>query len=378
MRLLFLVNGTPESAAGHRARAFACRLPSDWKIETAYRPAARKWRAVPAFVRAARAFRPDIVYVVDTAYAGVLAGVAVRRLLRGCRLVTDTGDTARDLAASNGAYSARAVALIGWVERLAMTRSDRMVVRGSYHKTLLEEERKTIPPGRAVFIPDGVDLEVFRPMPAVAACLRAGASPVLGPEHFVLGMVGTMAWSRTHQMGYGWDVVEALGLLRENAPHARGLLVGDGDGRAILEARARALGVSERIVFARTRPMDALAGYISAMDVCVSTQSNDVVGNVRTTGKLPLYLACGRYVAATDAGEARRVLPGVGVLLPYTGVKDRDHPGRLAAHVRELMASPALLCRADQARQVAEENFSYTRLTARVRALCEELTVAKP
>ena len=378
MRLLFLVNGTPESAAGHRTRAFARRLPGDWKIETAYRPAARKWRAVPAFVRAARAFRPDVVYVVDTAYAGVLAGVAVRRLLGGCRLVTDTGDAARDLAASSGAYSARAVALIGWVERLALTRSDRVVVRGSYHKTLLEEERKTIAPGRAVFIPDGVDLEAFRPMPDRAACLRASASPPLAPEHFVLGMVGTMAWSRTHQMGYGWDVVEALGLLRDDAPRARSLLVGDGGGRAILEARARTLGVSERIVFAGTRPMDALAGYISAMDVCVSTQSNDIVGNVRTTGKLPLYLACGRYVIATDAGEARRVLPGVGALLPYHGVRDPNHPARLAAHVRELIANPPAACHGERARQMAEENFSYARLARRVRALCEELAAATP
>jgi hypothetical protein len=45
------------------------------------------------------------------------------------------------------------------------------------------------------------------------------------------------------------------------------------------------------------------------MDICLSTQTNDVVGWVRTTGKLPLYLAAGRYVLASRVGEAARVLP---------------------------------------------------------------------
>ena len=38
--------------------------------------------------------------------------------------------------------------------------------------------------------------------------------------------------------------------------------------------------------------------HLSIMDVCISTQSNDLVGMVRTTGKLPLYLAYGKYVIA--------------------------------------------------------------------------------
>jgi len=45
----------------------------------AHRPA-RKWQGIASFSRTALAFRPNVTYVVDTAYAGVLAGCLSRRL----------------------------------------------------------------------------------------------------------------------------------------------------------------------------------------------------------------------------------------------------------------------------------------------------------
>jgi glycosyltransferase involved in cell wall biosynthesis len=361
MKLLFLINGSEKSAAGGRAQAFASRLPADWTIQLAYRPA-RKWKGILPFVRQAGRLRPDVIYVMDTAYTGVLAGCLARRLY-GCRLVTDTGDAAYELAQSAGTYTARQLALIRAVENLAMRHSDRIVVRGSYHQELLEESGLD----KVTFIPDGVDLNATQPTDAVPLRSELGWE-----DGLILGLVGTMLWSERHQMCYGWDIVEALGLLRD-VP-VRALLVGDGDGRARLEQRARELGVSDRVVITGLVPYDQLPRYLSAMDICVSTQSNDVVGMVRTTGKLPLYLACGRYVAATDVGEARKVLPGVGSLLPYQGVRDDSHPARLADLCRRLLAQPDLRPESDCVRQVAAKHFEYGMLTARVAQLCRELS----
>ena len=61
--------------------------------------------------------------------------------------------------------------------------------------------------------------------------------------------------------------------------------------------------------FAGQVPYAELPGWLHRMDICLSTQTNDVVGWVRTTGKLPLYLAAGRFVLASRVGEAARVLP---------------------------------------------------------------------
>ena len=69
-------------------------------------------------------------------------------------------------------------------------------------------------------------------------------------------------------------------------------------------------------MFAGRRPLTELPALLAACDICLSTQTNDVPGNVRTTGKLPLYLACGRYILASNVGEAARVLPPE-MLVPY-------------------------------------------------------------
>lgn len=365
LKLMFFVNGSEASAAGVRAKMFAERLPSEWDIRFNYRPIS-KGKGILPFIQSALRFRPDVIYVMDTAYTGVLAGNAAKRLL-GCKLVTDTGDVAFELAKSSGTYSAKQLALINWIEQMALKNSDCIVVRGSYHKSLLESQGVS----NVVFIPDGVDTNVGKPVDATV--LRKELSL---EDSLVVGLVGTMVWSEKHQMCYGWDVVEALGLLKDVPVKA--LLVGDGDGRAILERRAQELGVSDRIVFTGQVPYHDLPRYLCAMDVCVSTQSNDLVGMVRTTGKLPLYLAYGKYVAATDVGEGRRVLPGIGCLLPYEGVRDDNHPAHLAAHLRKVLAQPELMQIDEKAMKVAKENFDYTMLAQRVEKVCRELVDVKP
>ncbi len=360
LKLMFFVNGSEASVASVRARMLAEWLPSAWCIRFNYRPVP-KWRGIFHFICSALQFQPDIVYVVDTAYTGVLAGCIAKKLI-GCKLVTDTGDVAFELAKSTGVYSAKQLALIDWIEQLAIKRSDCFVVRGSYHQSLLES--KGVP--NVVFIPDGVDTEAATLVDATVLKTELGLENSL-----VLGLVGTMSWSERHQVCYGWDVIEALGLLKDVPIKA--LLVGDGDGRAILENRAHQLGIANRVVFTGQLPYDDLPRYLSAMDVCVSTQSNDLVGMVRTTGKLPLYLAYGKYVVATDVGEASRVLPGVGCLLPYSGVRDDAHPGRIAKQLRKLLRESRLLQVTEAARQIARDNFEYKMLSGRVEKVCREL-----
>jgi glycosyltransferase involved in cell wall biosynthesis len=357
---MFFVNGSNTSSASIRAQQFAQKLPTTWKIYFNYRPSP-KWKGISTFIQAALRHRPDVIYVMDTAYTGVIAGCLAKSWL-DCKLITDTGDVAYELAKSVGTYSRKQLALIQWVEQMAMLRSDAIVVRGSYHKTWLEKQGIF----KAVFIPDGVDKAEIEPID------RAESKRNLGlDQYLVVGMIGNMAWSERHQICYGWDIVEALGLLQDLPVKA--LLVGDGDGRSILEQRVEALGIRDRLIFTGRVPYEELSQYLAAMDVCVSTQSNDLVGMVRTTGKLPLYLAHGKYVIATDVGEASRVLPSVGCLLPYEGVRDDQHPARLADHLRLLRKEPHRLQVSEAAQQVARDNFDYQLLAHRLEKLCLEL-----
>jgi glycosyltransferase involved in cell wall biosynthesis len=132
------------------------------------------------------------------------------------------------------------------------------------------------------------------------------------------------------------------------------------------------LGIEDRMVFAGRIPYDDLPHYLNLMDICISTQTNDAVGQVRTTGKLPLYLACGRFVLATAVGEASRVLPGE-MLVAYNGVKDPDYPERLAQIVQALVEHPERLRQDAESIAVARAHFDYNTLAARLRETIERL-----
>ncbi len=360
LRLLFFVNGSQSSAAGIRSQLFANRFPKNWEVAFCYRPK-RKWKGIIPFIQTALTFRPHIIYVMDTAYTGVLSGLIAKKILR-CKLIIDSGDVAYELAKSSGNYSKSQLALINGVEQLALHNADRFVVRGSFHQELLTQQKFK----NVEFIPDGVEVEKSKIVDASKLKQSLGLS-----NYLIVGLVGSMEWSERHQMCYGWDIVEAMAMLKD-VPIAA-LLIGDGNGRVLLETRAKSLGVSDRLRFVGHIPYDQLSAYICAIDACISTQSNDVVGMVRTTGKLPLYLAHGRYVIATDVGEAKKVLPNVGCLLPYQGVRDNLHPQRLAEHLRSLLQEPQRLQVREKARQVAKENFDYDLLAQKVISICNDL-----
>jgi glycosyltransferase involved in cell wall biosynthesis len=364
MKLLFLVNGSEQSADAARAVAFSRRLPGDWEIKVAYR-GERKPKAILQFIRTAVAFRPDVLYVVKMAYSGVIAGVVAKYLLHS-KLLCDTGDLAYELAKSTGGYSSSQLNLIRVIEQIGQRAADAVVTRGSYHASLLTRQGIQ----RAEFVPDGVDVESERP----SRDMSVRTELQLGTD-LVIGLVGSMEWSQRHQMCYGWDIVEAMPHLKDCPVKA--LLVGDGDGRAKLEARARELGVAKRVHFVGRKPMAELGRYFAAMDVCVSTQSADAVGEVRTTGKLPLYLAHGKYVIATNVGEARNALKSVGCLLPYSGVRDDTYPARLASHVRGLLSNRSALNVRDAARDIALKQFDYAILALRIQHICEAVDAGR-
>src|SRR5581483_8274522 len=99
-KVVFLVNGEPASAMGIRARSFEQRLAPEFDIHVAYR-CGNKLRSMLRFFQVLLRRRPDICYVLDFGFSGVLAGGAYRLLSRR-RLIADTGDAIYELSRSSG------------------------------------------------------------------------------------------------------------------------------------------------------------------------------------------------------------------------------------------------------------------------------------
>jgi glycosyltransferase involved in cell wall biosynthesis len=357
--IAFVVNGAEQSPMGDRARAFATRLADRWPIEVLHRSRGRVGSIVP-LARALWARRPEAAWVFDMALAGVLASASVRPA--GTKVVVDTGDAVTALARQGGLRGPVGIGITAALEWFSPRVASALVVRGTEHRALLASKGFD-----ATVIPDGVDVDAFAVLPDggdVRCKLDLG-------EALVVGIVGSSMWSAPLGIAYGWDLVEALAHL--DGEPVVGLIVGDGTGIPRLQARARELGVSGRIRFVGRQPYAELARYLSACDVCLSTQTNDVVGRVRTTGKLPLYMACGRFVLASRVGEAARVLPDE-MLVEYDGTVDRGYPARLAERIRVLARDPSRLQLARTLPGIARREFSYDVLAARVDEVLRRVT----
>jgi glycosyltransferase involved in cell wall biosynthesis len=355
--LLFLVNGEPDSAIGIRARSFGERLRSDFRVHVAYRSTHKIYSILRFFWLLLRR-RPALCYVIDIGYSGVLAA-SLYRMISRCRVAVDTGDAIYELGRNSGRRGIR-LWLTRRLEELALSISDRVVVRSHPYQEWLASRGKT-----ADVIPDGVDTAEFAPSPVDDLRRQYGLEGYL-----VVGLVGSLIWNHRWQMCYGWELIELIDQLRDRP--VKGFIIGDGSGLQRLRAQCVARGLENRIVFTGRIAYDDLPRYLSLLDVCLSTQTNDTAGRVRTTGKLPLYLACGRFVLASALGEAARVLP-TEMLVQYNGTKDNEYPSRLAARVQMLLEHPEYLQQREASILIAQTHFDYNFLAARLKKTIFEL-----
>ena len=359
----FIVNGGCDSAMGFRARDLAVRI-SDYDIHIAYRTGS-KIISVLKFFKFLERLRPAAVYVFDVSYSGILSA-GLYRLTFGSCLIVETGDAITELVRSSGSRGRFGLWLTQMLETTAFWIADRVVVRGTFHKELLA--------GRGIaadVIQDGVDVSQFAPLDAVALRKQYGLEGAL-----TVGLLGTSIWSEKLQMCYGWELVEMVSLLSDSYVKVKGIIIGGGSGIPHLKARCRELGIEDRIVFFDFIPYEELPLYLSLIDVCLSTQTNDVAGQVRTTGKLPLYLAAGRHILASEVGEAARLLTRE-MLVPYDGVKDEQYPQKLAMRIRTIIERPEMLDRAEANIALARKHFDYSTLAARTSGVIEAAIKAR-
>lgn len=344
---------------GFRARDLAARL-HQYNICVAYR-SRRKILSIFGLFAFLTYRRPAATYVFDISYSGVLSAVAYR-ILSGNRLLVETGDAIVELARSNGSRGRVGLWLTRLLEDTAFRSADRVVVRGSFHKEWLSSRGID-----AEVIQDGVDTDRFTTEAVGDLRKQHGLDGVL-----TVGLVGSSIWSEKLQMCYGWELVELLRLLKDKP--VKGVMVGNGSGIPHLKARCREYGIEDRIVFIDYVPYEYLPRYLSLIDVCLSTQTNDLVGQVRTTGKLPVYLAAGRYVLASNVGEAARVLDKE-MLVDYDGVKDPNYPRKLVERIQNILENPETLTRGNEQIALAKTTFDYSVLSDRLHQ-CLERTLA--
>jgi glycosyltransferase involved in cell wall biosynthesis len=172
-------------------------------------------------------------------------------------------------------------------------------------------------PAKTRTIPNGVDLQAFRPLDRAASRLALGIA-----ERNWLLSAGQLIPTKGHDA-----VIRALVQL----PGWGLLVAGHGPEEASLRALARQTGVADRVSFrGRVSPEEMPALY-SAADCLVLASAREGMPNVVLES-----LACGTPVIATRVGDCPAMLrdPVAGRLV------ERADPAAIAAALSDLMRAP--------------------------------------
>jgi glycosyltransferase involved in cell wall biosynthesis len=208
---------------------------------------------------------------------------------------------------------------------------------------------------------NGVDLDAFSPGADDGERSATRRALGFGPQSYVIGITAALRPEKNHVL-----LVDAIAALRARGIAARALLIGDGEMRPVIEARARQLGVEALITITGFRQdVRPLVHACDAMALCSRTEA------------LPLAaieaMALGKPVVHSDVGGAAEIVtPGHNGWLFPPG--DREAlTDRLAT-----LADSALRARLGaNARRVAMERFCERAMIRRYEALLQEIAAQR-
>jgi len=325
-----------------------------WAVPSAYSNRMRFGRRVFEFLRFAvvssmavlRAPRPDLIYASSTPLTVAIPALA-GRILRRLPLLFEVRDLWPEVPIGMGILRNRiAIVLARGLARAAYRRSARVIALSPGMRDGIL--RYGIEPGRVAVIPNGADLDLFRPDVDCGDLRRE-----LEIEDAFM-VVHTGAMGVVNGLEFMIPVCERLAALD---PRVVVFLVGEGSQRPRLESLARDRGLAN-LRFFGPLPKTAIRRWLAAADLGLMLIRRIPILEMNSANKFFDYAAAGlpclmnyggwkaELLRRYDAGEA----------------VETDDPGRFASAICGLSADPERLRRmGEKARRMAEEEFDRDR-----------------
>lgn len=301
--------------------------------------------AATGLVSALAAGRPDVVFVESPPlFLGVSGWMAARRA--GAAFVLNVSDlwpdSVRDLGVLSDGPALRAAERL---ERWLYARATAVTAVTEGIRTRLVEH-KDVPARKVLFLPNGVDLDDFRPTdpdPAVRA--RHGLPD--GP---------LVLYTGNHGYAQALDtVVEAASLV----PEVTVVLVGAGSDKARIERLADERGATN-VRFLPPVPQAEIAPLYGQSIAGLATLRNSALMEGARPAKALAVMGCGKPVIYSGAGEGAALVRAAeaGLVVPP------EDPRALAAAIGRLAKDPDEAARMGASgRRYVESHLSWPALT---------------
>lgn len=109
--------------------------------------------------------------------------------------------------------------------------------------------------------------------------------------------------------------IKGANIVLHRQPRVKFMIVGEGFLECQLKQLVHTLGLEEKVIFTGAVDHDMVPAYICAADVCVAPFRDTEVTRCKSPLKIAEYMACGKAIVASNVGEVRKMLGGIGVLV---------------------------------------------------------------
>lgn len=147
------------------------------------------------------------------------------------------------------------------------------------------------------------------------------------------------------------------------------MVVGEGFWEGNLKRIAGDLGIRGKVIFTGAVPHQEIPSYISAASICVAPFRDTQVTRCKSPLKIVEYLASGKPVVASNVGEVRKMVGGVGIL-----VKPGDQHS-LAEGILKLLKNETLREKIGRlSRQRIENRYTWPKTAASILSAYNKIT----
>jgi len=203
------------------------------------------------------------------------------------------------------------------------------------------------PPENIFPAPVGADLQRFRPNESLLGKVK---------KKYNINNNLVLYLGQLHGGQYAELFIKAAHIVLNHRGDVNFMIVGDGYRAMELKELAVRENVDNFFIFTGHVPHEEVPDYITDADICVACFEDNDITRCKSPLKIVEYMAMGKAVVASNVGEVRNMLGGVGIL-----VKPGDAYS-LAQGVLRLLDNRALgLNLGKFARQRAEKKYNWSK-----------------
>jgi len=213
-------------------------------------------------------------------------------------------------------------------------------------------------PEKIFMAPVGADLKQFQPGVVAGDYIKNK----YGITHDLVLYVGQL-----HGGQYAELFIKAASLIISQKEKATFMVVGDGYRLRELKDLTACLGLESYFIFTGPVPYRDVPSYMAAADICVACFEDNDITRCKSPLKIAEYLAMGKAIVASNVGEVRRMVGGVGVMVEPSSAR------ALASGIMRLLKDKKL--RQDLgwgARRRAESRYNWPQTASNLLAAYEQ------